>query len=79
MPNQVIISGDQESSLSVMVDEPDANTTYVGEALAGADTSAAAWRIKQISVSGNVTTVNFADGDTNFDNVWDNRAILSYT
>jgi len=79
MANNVIIKGDQEASLSVVVDAPDANTTYVGEAYPGADTTAALWRVKRISVSGNVTSIEFADGNTQFDNVWDDRAILTYT
>jgi len=79
MSNDVIVKGNQEKSLSTIVDEVSAATTYVGTAIAGADTAAAFWRIKRISVSGTVTTIEFADGDTQFDNVWDNRAILSYT
>lgn len=63
-----------------LVDEPDANTTYVGKCKLGssAATDEAIWQIKKISISGNVTTINYADGNDNYDNVWDNRAALSY-
>lgn len=39
--------------------------TYVGEALPGTSTSAAAWRIQKIDTNGNIT---WKDGNDNFDN-----------
>lgn len=71
--------GIQEVPLKVLVDEVDANTTYVGEANHGTLSSANSWRIKKITVSGTVTTVAFADGDDDFNNVWDDRTSLSYS
>lgn len=76
---EVIIKGDQESSLSVIVDEASATVTYVGQAEAGTDTASAFWRIKRVTESGSITTIEHADGDTKFDNIWDNRAVLSYS
>jgi hypothetical protein len=70
---------DDSEKRKVLVDEPDSSTAYVGEAALGSATSAAVWRIKRISVSGTVTTITWADGNENFDNVWDNRASLSYS
>lgn len=53
---------------------------YIGLAKPGTASSAAGWQIKRLSYSGtNVTVIEFADGDTKFDNVWDNRAALSYS
>lgn len=50
---------------------------YVGEAAIGTATSAASWRIKKIdSTSG--TVLQWA-GTGVFDQVWDNRASLSYS
>ena len=40
-------------------------------------TSNPVWRIKRISTSSGVI-VEWADGNVNFDNVWDDRASLSY-
>lgn len=55
-------------------------TTYVGEAIPGSATSNPVWRIKRILNNGSgLTTVLYADGDTKFDNEWDNRASLSYS
>lgn len=53
---------------------------YLGKASAGSATSAAVWQIQKLDfgVDGDVT-VTWADGNARFDNVWDNRASLSYS
>lgn len=64
-----------------------ANTFYVGQARPRTATSAAAWRIKRIVVTGAGTaaagdtsvSVAWARGDDRFDNIWDNRQSLSYS
>lgn len=64
--------------------EPDSGLpdtyTYVGEAEPGSADSAAAWRIKRIETTGTAGThIEWADGDSSFDNIWDNREALSYS
>ena len=55
-------------------------TEYVGEAAPGTATSAAGWRIKKLTYSGSsVTQIDYADGNANFDNIWDNRATYTYS
>lgn len=58
-------------------------TTYVGmtvKSTPATATSAALWAIKRIVYDGTSRfTQTWADGDLNFDNIWDNRAILSYS
>lgn len=49
--------------------------TYIGLAEAGAATSANSWLIVRIDSNGNQL---LADGNTNYDNIWDNRASLTY-
>lgn len=51
---------------------------YVGYADPGTATSAASWRIKKIDTS-NYPITTWADGNSNFDNVYDNRASLTYS
>jgi hypothetical protein len=53
---------------------------YVGTADAGTSTAAPLWRIKRVTTdaSGNVTE-EYADGNPAFDNVWQDRATLSYS
>lgn len=54
-----------------------ATYTYAGEALPGTATSSVGWRIKRLTNATNALV--WADGDSNFDNVWDSRASLSYS
>lgn len=54
--------------------------TYRGDALPGVATSAASWRVsRQTMQSDGDIEIVFADGDDNFDNIWDNRLSLSYS
>lgn len=54
--------------------------TYRGDALPGTVTSAALWRVQRITIQADRDTVIvFADGDDDFDNIWDNRLSLSYS
>ena len=62
-----------------IVDSTSTPTEYYGFALPGTITSAALWRIQRKTVSGSINTYDFADGNANFDNVWDNRVSLSYS
>jgi len=66
-------------SIEVAVNSGDATITYIGYAAAGTATSAASWRIAEINVTGTATEIQFADGNTNFDNIWDNREALVYS
>jgi len=52
---------------------------YVGEASVGATTSSSVWRIKRVDNTSGDIAILWADGDETFDNVWDNRASLSYS
>ncbi len=67
------------SQLIIKVDEVDTQTTYVGYAAPNSTTAVPVWRILKIIVSGSLTTILFADGNNKFDNIWDNRASLSYS
>jgi hypothetical protein len=52
---------------------------YKGEAAVGSLESAAVWRISKITIIDDDISEVWADGNSNFDNVWDNRLSLSYT
>jgi len=54
--------------------------TYEGWADPGSLTSAAVWRVSRIVESGHPEFVRtWADGDNLFNNIWDDRATLSYS
>lgn len=76
--NQIIDFGGS-TSLALRVDDV-SPITYVGEAATGSATSSAVWRIKKIDeTSSPDVIVTWADGNGNFDNIWDNRLSLSYS
>ena len=68
-----------DTTESVYIDEASATTTYFGYAVAGASVASAVWKIKRLSISGTVTSILFADGNSNYDNVWNNRSSLVYS
>jgi len=56
------------------------NVVYYGVTTSGTAKSAAKWQIKKFSYTSNdLTDIQWADGNTKFDNVWDDRASLSYS
>jgi len=60
--------------------DTDNQLQYVGLALGGTITSAASWQIREFSyVASNLVSILLADGDLEFDNIWDDRASLSYS
>ena len=60
------------------VDSVDTNLTYIGSAEPGTLTNAASWRVLRVdNTTGSI--ILYADGDTKFDNVFDDRQTLSYS
>lgn len=69
----------EEAKYTSYTDDASATVSYYGWASPGIATSTAAWRIMKKTVAGTVTSYTWADGDLNFDNIWNNRASLSYS
>lgn len=67
-----------DSPMQYLIDKTTtADVTYFCEAPVGIATSAAGWRIAEYHrVNG---TFRYADGNTNYDNIADNRASLTYS
>ena len=68
-----------EKGMKIITDDAGGGITYAGHADRGSATSDPVWQIIRYSEVGNITTKEFADGDMAFDNIWDNRAALSYS
>lgn len=67
------------SNVAIRLDDvTTANVTYVGKARAGEGTDGAVWQVQKVHDSSAGLIITWADGDTNFDNVWDDRAALTY-
>lgn len=81
----IAISADDDSiatraqALALKLDDTTtANVTYIGEAVPGTSAATAAWRIKRLDETTGLV-IQWADGNGNFDNNWNNRASLSYS
>lgn len=62
---------------NVIIDDTGGTYTYFGFAAPASATSAARWKVKRLTQATNV--FQLADGNDQYDNVWDNRASLSYS
>jgi hypothetical protein len=69
----------KEDIYSTRVDDASSTVTYVGKAYVGASESAAVWQIQRITVTGTVTDIKWADGNTKFDNSWNLRSSYAYS
>lgn len=81
MGNAPVFRGNptHEMELKVNVDDASSTVTYVGKAVVTALNSDASWMIKKLTTSGTVLTITYADGNDFFDNVWNDRASLTYS
>jgi hypothetical protein len=60
------------------IDESNPSEIYNGYATAGALTGDPVWGIERVTRRGDVISYTWADGNENFDNVWDDRLTLNY-
>lgn len=68
-----------EADLAVRLDDTTTtNVTYIGVSAPGTATSAAEWSIKKLDETSGLI-ITWADGDNRMNNIWDNRASLSYS
>lgn len=68
-----------DSQKAFRVDEASATVTYIGDAAIGVGDAEAFWRIRKLTITGSVTSTTWADGNEYYDNVWSDRASLSYS
>ncbi len=73
-----IEASDGGSQYATRVDEASATVSYIGQAVTGSSTATAVWRIKKMDTTSGIV-ITWADGNPNFDNIWDNRASLTYS
>jgi hypothetical protein len=63
----------------VLVDESNPQVIYKGFANPAALLTDPVWAIQRVSVNGDVCSYQWADGNKNFDNIWNNRTALVYS
>ena len=63
------------------LDYSSGNLIYQGKAVPGSSKASAVWRIAFFTydVDDNLTDLQFADGNLNYDNIWNDRTSLSYS
>jgi hypothetical protein len=81
IPHVIVDSGSVSTSAaapeSIRID--DAGTyQYFGYATIASDEAAAVWKISRLT-SANPQALMWADGNADYDNVWDDHATLSYS
>jgi len=57
----------------------DGSTIYEGWAAVGSSGGSSVWRLRRQTTTGNVTEIEWQDGDTDYDNEWDERAVDNYS
>ena len=62
-----------------IIDEVNDSTAYVGRGRMGANTGDLVWQIKKLTTVSTITTIEYADGNDNYDNEWDERTNLNYS
>lgn len=75
-----LVGGIQCPPAALQLDSTVGDTVlYVGKATPGSLTSDAVWQIQRITIAGSDFSIEWADGDPDFNNVWDDRLILAYS
>jgi hypothetical protein len=75
----IITATSQSPRRVTLVDEVSGNLTYIGIAKLGTPDASTGWQILRIQKTGSVTTLQYADGNARYDNIWNDRASLTYT
>lgn len=61
------------------VDSGDSTIKYIGKGQPGTNVASAEWQIQRMTKSATGLVIEFADGNSDMDNVWDDRESLSYS
>lgn len=66
------------AALALRLDSASATITYIGEAAPGSLEADSVWRIKKVDESSG-TVIQWADGESTFDKIWNDRASITYS
>lgn len=78
--SQALRTKDGTSKTIRLAYDADGNLIYKGEAEVGSGTTEPKWQIQKFfyDANGNLTAVLFAEGDAEYNKVWDNRESYNY-
>lgn len=74
-----LVVSSTDPTITVRIDEVSSSLLYIGTARIGSATSSALWQVQKVTVVSTVTSILWADGNSNYDNIWDDRASLVYS
>lgn len=66
-------------AVQYIVDSGDSNLYYYGRAAIASSTASAVWQIQRLDYTSGDVKILWADGDEDFNNIYDNREALSYS
>lgn len=74
------LSGDQVINAQQRIDYVSSTKNYYGLAAPGALTSDSAWQIREetLDSQGRTIAIKFAGSTLEYNQIWDNRAVLTY-
>lgn len=72
-------AGNEVGAYTSKTDEVSSTLLYSAVAAPGSATDQPVWKIWRVQLVGTVMTTSWAGGSTDFDQVWDNRASLTYS
>lgn len=79
IPVTIVAGGSSTPSYATKIDDTStANVIYIGNAAIGSSGASAVWQIKKLDTSSLALDKTWADGNSDFDNVWNNRTSLTY-
>jgi hypothetical protein len=71
-------NAEEEMMLDLETDESVPGVVYLGQAVPGTETNQPLWRIRKITEGANGTSIDWANGSSLMDQVWDDRLSLTY-
>ncbi len=71
------MGGGVAEALEFKKDSTDSKVSYIGKATIASDTGDAVWKIQKMDENDG-TVITWADGNDNYDNIYDNRESLTY-
>lgn len=80
IPVTVVSGGSATPNYATKIDTTSTtDNIYIGKAAIGSSGASAVWQIKKLDISTIALDKTWADGDDSFNNVWNNRASLTYS
>ncbi len=68
-----------DSSHKILTDEATLDITYIGEAAIGSDEASPVWAIRKVETTADWLIATFAEWNSHFDKIWNDRLTYTYS